>query len=213
MCLVLGLTEFNNFVCLPIAGVDIATGINGRNIRVIEVYDGQLYTGSIKVRATMPGDKQHDTDNDILKIVVKERYHDKHPVVGFVSGFGLKNGAFASSVAHDSHNIIAVGVDDDSIVKAINLVVEMKGGLAWCGSESSITLPLDIAGIISSSPVTETAEKYKQITMAVKSAGSALHAPFMTLSFMALLVIPELKIGDRGLFDVVNFCEVPLLLD
>jgi adenine deaminase len=203
----------NNFHCSPVQSRDIESDISGREIRLIEVYDGQLFTGSKRVTATMPSKYIHDTTNDILKIVVKERYKDLKPAVGFVHGFGLKNGAFASSVAHDSHNIIAVGTDDESIVNAINKVVEMKGGLAWYGPDSTLALPLNIAGIISSAPVSETAIRYRQLTMAVRDAGSSLHAPFMTLSFMALLVIPELKIGDRGLFDVTRFCEVSLFTD
>ncbi|MBE0676893.1 MAG: adenine deaminase [Bacteroidales bacterium] len=200
----------NKFNCSPVPGRDIESDIGGREIRLIEVYDGQLFTGSKIVKATMPSNTIHDIKNDILKIVLKERYNDYKPAIGFVKGFGLKNGAIASSVAHDSHNIIAVGTDDESIIRAINKVVEMKGGLAWCGPDSTLALPLNIAGIISSAPVIETAAKYRQLTMAVRDAGSSLHAPFMTLSFMALLVIPELKIGDRGLFDVTRFCEVSL---
>jgi adenine deaminase len=159
----------------------------------------------------MPSLHTHDTVNDILKIVVKERYRNSAPVTGFIKGFGLKNGSLASSVAHDSHNIIAVGADDDSIVKAVNRVIEMKGGLAWASPNELLSLPLDVAGIMSGSPVMEVASSYRMLNEAVRSAGSTLTAPFMTLSFMALLVMPELKIGDRGLFDVNKFEVVPLI--
>lgn len=204
----------NNFKCSPVSKTDIATAVDGKRIRVIEIFDGQLYTAGLEVDAQMPAKDRHDIAGDILKIVVKERYNDGKPAAGFVKGFGIKYGAFASSVAHDSHNIIAVGADDESIVRAINKVVEMRGGLVWCGKDDEvISLPLNIAGILSSSPVAEVAASYKQLTKAVLAAGSPLRAPFMTLSFLALLVIPELKIGDRGLFDVNRFCNVPLIIE
>jgi adenine deaminase len=201
----------NRFNAAPITERDILADVNGKKIRVIEVEDRQLWTRSVIIQATMPSLHTHDTVNDILKIVVKERYRNSAPVTGFIKGFGLKNGSLASSVAHDSHNIIAVGADDDSIVKAVNRVIEMKGGLAWASPNELLSLPLDVAGIMSGSPVMEVASSYRMLNEAVRSAGSTLTAPFMTLSFMALLVMPELKIGDRGLFDVNKFEVVPLI--
>lgn len=207
-----GVKPANRFNCSMITRDDIATDVNGRKIRVIEAFDGLLFTGKHYAVAEMPVPGQFDTENDILKIVVKERYNDRKPVAGFIKGFGLKRGAIASSVAHDSHNIVAVGTDDESIVRAVNRVVEMRGGLSWCGPEEEMTLQLNIAGIMSEGTVAESAAGYRQLTDAVRRNGSVLHAPFMTLSFMALLVIPELKIGDRGLFDVGKFEPVPVLV-
>ncbi|MBM3421232.1 MAG: adenine deaminase, partial [Bacteroidetes bacterium] len=203
----------NRFVCSSINTGDIITDVSGKRIRIIEAYDGLLNTGKREEIVHMPARTVHNTGDDILKIVVKERYNDAPPAVGFVKGFGLKHGAMASSVAHDSHNIIAVGTNDADIAGAVNRVVQMKGGLAWhCGPEE-IFLPLEIAGIISAEPVAMVSQKYRNLTLRAVNAGSALRAPYMTLSFMALLVIPRLKIGDRGLFDVEEFGTVPLFVD
>lgn len=205
--------SINNFMSSTISANDISHSLGGRKIRVIEAFDGDLFTGNRE--ALVPPNKPsgYNIEIDILKIVVKERYKDGAPVVAFIKGFGIKEGAMASSVAHDSHNIIAVGTSDEYISRVVNRIVEMKGGLAWSGPEGDLSLPLNIAGIMSSAPVLETAELYKKISAAVVNAGSELKAPFMTMSFMALLVIPELKIGDRGLFDVSMFKEVSLLLE
>ena len=153
-----------------------------------------------------------DTENDILKIIVKERYNDSPPSVGFIKGFGLKRGAFASSIAHDSHNIICVGVSDDDIVNAINSVVEMRGGLAVCNGNKVSKLKLEIGGIVTSASCLETAETYLELNNEIRAMGCCLKAPFMTLSFMALLVIPELKISDKGLFDTTSFCVTELFI-
>lgn len=206
-----GSRKINKFICTPVTNNSVATDVNGKRIRIIQVWDGLLNTGSLQKVVTLPAPDRFDTDSDILKIVVKERYTDAPPSVGFVTGFGIRSGAFASSVAHDSHNIIAVGTNDSDIVGAINRIIEMKGGLSWYNSGVELFLPLEIAGIISREPVAAVAGKYRQLTEAVRQAGSPLRAPFMTLSFMALLVIPELKIGDRGLFDVSSFSVVPLM--
>ncbi|MEN8121433.1 MAG: adenine deaminase C-terminal domain-containing protein, partial [Bacteroidota bacterium] len=143
--------------------------------------------------------------NDILKIVVVNRYKKTKPIVGFIKNMGLKRGAIAGSVAHDSHNIIAVGVSDQDIYQAINLVIKEKGGMVAKYGEIKYVLPLPVAGLMSDKPGQDVAEKYKKMNMIAKEWGSTLHAPFMTLSFMALLVIPELKIGDKGLFDGKKF--------
>ncbi|MFO7573525.1 MAG: adenine deaminase C-terminal domain-containing protein [Bacteroidales bacterium] len=207
-----GVKPANRFNSSMINSDDIATDVNGRKIRVIEAFDGLLFTGTYHTVAKMPVPGMSDTENDILKIVVKERYHDNKPVAGFIKGFGIKKGAIASSVAHDSHNIVAVGTDDELIVRAVNSVVEMRGGLSWCGPEEELSLQLNIGGIMSEGTVADAAAGYRELTDAVRRNGSPLQAPFMTLSFMALLVIPELKIGDRGLFDVRRFEPVPLLV-
>lgn len=202
----------NRFNSSGINRESISCNVQGRVIRVIEAYDGQLYTGSFFHKMKENGNSC-DTDNDILKIVVKDRYQDYPPVIGFIRGFGLKYGAIASSVAHDSHNIIAVGTDDDSIIKAINLIVDNKGGLVFYSTGRQIILPLEIAGIMTEKPLKEVGVEYTRLTEAAQMAGSKLKAPYMTLSFMALLVIPELKIGDRGLFDVRQFNSVPLIAE
>jgi adenine deaminase len=153
------------------------------------------------------------TRKDILKIVVKDRYENRPPAVGFIKGFGLKEGAFASSVAHDSHNIISVGTNDADIVSAINEIVWLKGGLSVSYKKEIRSLQLNVAGIMSTRPCNEIASDYEKISGLVKDLGSTMSAPFMTLSFMALLVIPELKLSDKGLFDGTKFCHVPLFIE
>jgi adenine deaminase len=208
-----GSAPVNNFNSSMIVADDIRTFTAGKKIRVIEAFDGELFTRCNLVDVAADCSDGYDIEADILKIVVKERYHDGRAVTGFIKGFGIKLGAFASSVAHDSHNIIAVGTDDEAICKAVNMIVAMKGGLSWCGESEAFALPLNIGGIMSSDSVTDTAKRYKALTRAVTDAGSKLQSPFMTLSFMALLVIPELKIGDKGLFDVTRFEGVSLVVE
>ncbi|MGD0341508.1 MAG: adenine deaminase, partial [Bacteroidales bacterium] len=203
----------NKFNCSEIKKEDIFIKTAGRKIRVIEAFDGELLTKEI-IRE-WPGEEFNRSyrKEDILKIVVKDRYNDTPPSTGFIKGFGLKNGAFASSVAHDSHNIICVGTSDSAIVAAINEIVRMKGGLAvvYEGKRESLQLP--VGGIMSNRPVSEVAEKYESLSSLVKHLGCTMDAPFMTLSFMALLVIPELKLSDKGLFDGRQFCYTPLFVD
>jgi adenine deaminase len=151
--------------------------------------------------------------SDILKIVVKDRYRDLKPATAFIKGFGLKSGAFASSVAHDSHNIICIGTNDADIVSAINAVIEVKGGLSAAKNKKIEILPLPVGGIMSDQPAGKVAEKYEKLSQLVRSWGCTMSAPFMTLSFMALLVIPELKLSDSGLFDVRIFRNTELFLD
>jgi adenine deaminase len=176
----------------------------------IEALDGQLITNRI---ALTPPLNSVDVENDLLKIVVVNRYRDAPVAKAFIRNFGLKKGAIASSVAHDSHNIVAVGVDDESICKAVNLVIENKGGVSLTPGPSaheeendeSIVLPLPVAGLMSIEDGYEIARKYSAIDKAAKELGSRLSAPYMTLSFMALLVIPHLKLSDLGLFDGDRF--------
>jgi len=205
--------SLNKFNCSEIREENISIRATGRKIRIIEALDGELLTKEII--GELPGKKflESDTGTDILKIVVKDRYNDAPPAVGFIKGFGLKKGAFASSVAHDSHNIICIGATDSDIVAAINEVVKMKGGLAVVYAGNIETLRLPIAGIMSDMPVGEVAYKYESLSSLVKSFGCKMSAPFMTLSFMALLVIPELKLSDKGLFDGQQFRFVPLFVD
>jgi adenine deaminase len=175
------------------------------SINVIEALDGQLITNKITVTPKIEnGEIVSDKGNDILKMVVINRYKNAPVAKAFVKNFGLKHGAIASSVAHDSHNIIAVGVDDESICRAVNLVIKEKGGVSCIGKEDLI-LSLPVAGLMSNEDGYEVAELYTSIDRAAKDLGSQLSAPFMTLSFMALLVIPHLKLSDLGLFDGDKF--------
>ena len=184
---------------------NIRVNNTGGFIRVIEAFDGLLETKELIISAPNSLHLDPDINNDILKIVIKDRYNDQPPVTGFIKGFGLKQGAFASSVAHDSHNIIAVGTNDNDIVSSINEIVKMKGGLAVSNDGTVTSLPLNIGGIMTTKSCSLVAGEYEHLNYLVKNIGCKLQAPFMTLSFMALLVIPELKIGDKGLFDVKKF--------
>lgn len=146
-----------------------------------------------------------DKEKDILKIVVLNRYHKAKPSVAFIKGIGLQQGAMCSTIAHDSHNIIAVGVEDEDIVEAINLVVEHKGGIAFVNKDDKDILPLPIAGLMANEKIEQVAKNYDRINKKVKTYTNKLNSPYMTLAFMALLVIPEIKISDKGLFDVTRF--------
>ena len=180
-------------------------------MRLIQAEDGQLVTGSLEAHCRIvDGCLVSDPARDILKIAVLDRYAGKPPALGFVRGFGLKRGAIASSVAHDSHNVIAVGVEDEDLARAINLVVSRKGGLAAAGPDVEEILPLPVAGIMSQTDGFRTAARYEDVDRSAKALGSHLAAPFMTLSFMALPVIPELKLTDRGLFELSSFKHVDL---
>jgi len=203
----------NNFNCTEIKTENIEISANGRKLSIIEAFDGDLTTKEIIAEVHKGKIFESDLRSDILKIVVKDRYRDMPPAVGFIRGFGLKSGAFASSVAHDSHNIICAGTNDPDIVTAINEVIRMKGGLAVANGNKINSLPLPVAGIMSDEPVSIIASAYEKLSDLVKSSGSQMSAPFMTLSFMALLVIPELKLSDRGLFDGRKFKHVSLFKD
>jgi len=202
----------NHFNCRPVKERDIMVINQHGDIRIIVASEGELLTSEIRSSAGESGFVVPELKNDILKIVVKDRYNDSPPATGFIKGFGLKRGAFASSIAHDSHNIISVGTNNEDIVKSINEVVRLKGGLAVSSENSIESIKLDIAGIMSTRSCEAIASDYEYLNKLVKSMGCTMKAPFMTLSFMALLVIPDLKIGDRGLFDVKKFEMVPLFL-
>ncbi|MFM7078673.1 MAG: adenine deaminase C-terminal domain-containing protein, partial [Bacteroidota bacterium] len=148
---------------------------------------------------------ESDVQQDILKLVVVNRYQKSTPAVAFIRNIGIQSGAFASTVAHDSHNIIAVGADDTSIAEAVNALMETKGGLSVVFNGETDVLPLPLAGLMSLSSCEDVATDYQRLDKKVKNLGCPLRAPFMTLSFMALLVIPELKLSDKGLFDGKQF--------
>lgn len=178
----------------------------GERVRVIEALDGQLITPEVVGKITVnDGFAESNLDQDILKITVVNRYQDAAPSLAFIKNFGLKSGAIASSVGHDSHNIIAVGADDTSICRAVNLLIKAKGGVsAVCGDQEEV-LPLPVGGIMSPEDGYKVAAAYTRIDRMAKVMGSRLNSPFMTLSFMALLVIPDLKLSDKGLFDGKKF--------
>ena len=207
-------STINQFVAAPISADQLKVTAESETIRVIEAIDGQLITHS----KTFPGKVESglvvsDVQRDLLKIVVVNRYTQSPPAIAFVHGFGLKSGALASSVAHDSHNVIAVGISDEDITAAINGVIETEGGLSFSTAGKTDVLPLPVAGLMAVDPCDVVAEKYTQLDGAAKAAGTTLRAPYMTLSFMALLVIPSLKLSDRGLFDGDKFDFVSLFSD
>jgi adenine deaminase len=182
-------------------------------LQIIQAVDEQLITKRLLVDPKVVcHEVVSDLDRDILKLVLVNRYGGGPPAVGFVKNFKLKHGAIASSVSHDSHNIIAVGADDAAIAKAINLIIEARGGVSVITPQTSAILPLPIAGLMSNADGYQVAREYARLDALAKSLGSELTAPFMTLSFMALLVIPELKLGPAGLFDVGQFRPVDLFV-
>ena len=186
----------------------------GKKIRVIEALEGQLITHELTEASTVDKDNVvSDPASDVLKMTVLNRYAHSFPAVAFIRNFGLKRGAIASTVAHDSHNIIAVGVKDEDIARAVNTLVDSCGGICCIDGENIYHLPLPVAGLMSVSDGFEIAAKYEQLDQKARALGSHLNAPFMTLSFMALLVIPELKLSDRGLFDGTSFNFTSLFLD
>ncbi len=194
----------NNFQCTLKQPQDFALVYNpgAPDLMVIEALNEQLITNKIQVNPTIAeGNIVTDIENDLLKIVVINRYYDAPVARAFIKGFGLQEGAIASSVAHDSHNIVAVGVDDESICRAVNLIIEKRGGISLVNGPGEALLPLPVAGLMSSDDGYKIARDYAGMDSLAKGLGSTLSAPFMTLSFMALLVIPHLKLSDKGLFD------------
>jgi adenine deaminase len=182
-------------------------------INVIEAADGQLVTRRLRMRPkVVDRHAVSDPDRDILKMAVVNRYQSAPPAMAFIKNMGLKQGAIASSVAHDSHNVIAVGTNDEDLCAAVNLVIEAGGGLAVAEGADHQLLPLPIAGLMSAESYDDVGTAYANIDRRAKRLGSPLRAPFMTLSFMALLVIPEIKLSDRGLFDGQRFEFLPLFV-
>lgn len=199
----------NHFNTSPKKPEDFALPTNeqpGSLIRVIEALEGQLITKEVHLPANIVNGKViSDIDNDVLKLAVVERYSNGKPAIAFIKNIGLKKGAIASCVAHDSHNIIAVGVTDEDICAAVNGIIASKGGISAAHDGNVEVLPLPVAGIMSNEDGYAVAEKYIRLDKIAKQLGSKLYAPYMTLSFMALLVIPSLKLSDKGLFDGTKF--------
>jgi adenine deaminase len=204
----------NQFNCSEkkVEDFKVAAAGTQQQLIAIEALDGQLITNKNSFTPKVEsGFMTADTENDILKIVVVNRYSDAPITKAFIKNFGLKRGAIASSVAHDSHNIVAVGVDDESLCRAVNLVIRERGGVSVSSlnsEQNDYILPLPVGGLMSAEDGYTVAEKYSAIDKAAKDLGSTLSAPFMSLSFMALLVIPHLKLSDLGLFDGDNFSFV-----
>jgi len=205
--------NLNNFKCDKKNISDFRLESSAKKIRVIECLEGELVTNEvIKDSLIERGNLISNTKTDVLKITVVNRYNNAKPSIAFIKNFGLKKGAIASSVGHDSHNIIAVGVDDDSICKAVNAIIKVKGGITAINSkedQSTIaqekTVALPVAGIMSDQDGETIGKLYAELDAMAKHMGCTLQAPYMSLSFMALLVIPTLKLSDKGLFDGKDF--------
>lgn len=192
----------NQFNCSPKKSTDFKIKAVSGSVHVIEALEGQLFTNNLLLPAhIVDGYAESNPAGDILKIAVVNRYSDAPVSIGFIKNFGLKKGAIASCVAHDCHNIVAVGADDESLASVVNAIIANKGGISATDGINIKSLPLPVAGIMSTDPYEQVAELYTAIDLFAKTLGTKLRAPFMTLSFMALLVIPELKLSDKGLFD------------
>ncbi len=204
-------TPINQFDCNEITAADLIIAKENYpstegKILVIEALDGQLITNRLELSGKeLDAEWVSDVDNDILKMVVINRYHTAPAAKCFIKNFGFKKGAIASSVAHDSHNIVAVGTDDESLARAINLVIKERGGISCVHANHEKVLGLPVAGLMSADDGYTVADAYTEMDAMAKALGSSLAAPFMTLSFMALLVIPHLKLSDKGLFDGDRF--------
>ena len=205
-------TETPNFFnAFNLQMADLAVSDKGKSVKVIECIDGQLITRcSIEKPSVRNGWMVSDPERDLLKMIVLNRYQPGKPAIAFIRNFGLKRGAIASSVAHDSHNIVAVGACDEDIVRAVNLLIAHKGGVVAYDAERSALLPLPVAGLMSNEDGYRVAQGYETADRLAHDFGTTLTAPFMTLAFMALLVIPELKLSDKGLFDVTRFAFTEL---
>jgi adenine deaminase len=196
----------NNFNTSKKQVSDFRFESSAKQIRVIEALNGELVTNEIIENALIEaGNLVSNIDTDVLKMTVVNRYQDQKPSIAFIKNFGLKEGAIASSVGHDSHNIIAVGVNDEAICKAVNLIIENKGGICAVSNTEESVVSLPVAGIMSDASGEVIGNQYAALDKMAKALGSTLHAPYMTLSFMALLVIPSLKLSDKGLFDGTSF--------
>jgi adenine deaminase len=201
----------NNFNTLKKTTADFAVPSTSSKIRVIEALEGQLITNEIHCQPLIHNEKIiSDPSNDVLKMAVVNRYQNAPPAIAFIKNFGLKKGAIASSVAHDCHNIVVVGTSDEEICQAVNLLIENTGGICAVNGGTVKSLALPVAGIMSDKDGWVTGKLYQEIDAMAKELGSPLKAPFMTLSFMALLVIPDLKLSDKGLFSGKAFEFVDL---
>ncbi|MES2565330.1 MAG: adenine deaminase [Bacteroidota bacterium] len=196
----------NNFNCSLKQSGDFKIKTESETIRVIEVLEGQLITNEVFANAhVVDGYAESNIVNDILKIAVVNRYNDSPIALAFIKNIGLNSGAIASCVAHDCHNIVVVGTNDEDMCSAVNLIIQAKGGISLANGNEHIALPLPIAGIMTNQPAEEVAEAYTKLDRRAKELGSKLRAPYMSLSFMALLVIPQLKLSDMGLFNGKSF--------
>lgn len=196
----------NKFNCNPVRPQQLELKLSNSKVKIIKVHNRQLITTTaIDHLPIKNGVLCSDLEKDILKIVVVNRYFNAPPSIAFIKNFGLKKGAIASCIAHDSHNIVAVGVMDEDLSKAINLIISHQGGISLAEGDTEQVLPLPVAGIMSNKSAVEIAQAYQKIHQQAKGLGCTLDAPFMSLSFMALLVIPSLKISDKGLFDGTTF--------
>lgn len=196
----------NKFCASPVSIEDLKVKATGNMMKVILATEGSLYTEVMDAQPKVEkGFVVSDTDRDILKLVVYNRYTPARPAVAFISGFRLKRGAIASTIAHDSHNIIALGADDKDIVKAVNELVKSRGGLCIVDGEKMKTLALPVAGLMSPLEGPVVGQTHKELKAMAAAQGCGFAAPFMTLAFMALPVIPELKLTDIGLFDGMRF--------
>ncbi|WP_346881602.1 adenine deaminase [uncultured Algibacter sp.] len=203
--------NINNFNCTKKEVSDFAVASSAKQIRVIEALEGQLVTNEcIENTLIENGYLVSNTETDVLKIAVVNRYNNQKPAIAFIKNFGLKEGAIASSVGHDSHNIIAVGVSDTALNKAVNLLIDKKGGICAVSNAEEKIVPLPVAGIMSDKDGITVGKQYAELDKMAKQMGSKLNAPYMTLSFMALLVIPSLKLSDKGLFNGTEFKFTPL---
>ena len=203
----------NVFRAEPINVAALAVRAETERLRVIEAIDGQLITRArVENASIQDGLAVADPKSDLLKLVVLNRYEVAPPSVAFVRGFGFQHGAIASSVAHDSHNVVAVGASDEDLCAAINAVVTARGGLSLCAGSQHQLLPLSVAGLMSTGSCEDVSATYLQLERHAKQLGCSLRDPFMTLSFLALLVIPALKLSDKGLFDVERFDFVSLFV-
>jgi adenine deaminase len=179
---------------------------SANKIRVIEALDGELVTNQMEAASLIvDGNLVSNTETDVLKMTVVNRYKNEAPAIAFIKNFGIKEGAIASSVGHDSHNIIAIGVSDEAICKAVNLIIENSGGVCAVNAFEEKIVSLPVAGIMSDLSAEEIGKSYAELDTMAKQMGSKLSAPYMSLSFMALLVIPSLKLSDKGLFDGTSF--------
>lgn len=201
----------NTFNAAPIIATDLRVEPTGNHINVIVAEDGQLYT---RCEQTPPlvvdNNLVSDTDRDILKLVVYNRYQPAKPAIGFIKNIGLKRGALVSTVAHDSHNIVAVGTSDELLAAAINRIIDCKGGILAMDENEACLLPLPVGGILSDADGLTIAHGYKQADALAKTFGSTLKAPFMTLAFMSLACIPEIKLTDKGLFEIMKLSYTDL---
>ena len=196
----------NNFVAEKVTADDFKVVDEGKNIKIIGIIEGELLTEKIIGRTkVVDNNLVSDVENDILKIAVINRYEKKKPAVAFIKNFGLKKGALASSVAHDSHNIVVIGCSDEEMAKAANMIIETKGGFSVYSDDKEMILPLPVAGIMTNDDAFKVADEYMKIKDLSKTLGSSLCDPFMTMEFMALLVIPKIKLSDKGLFDCEKF--------